>query len=297
MQTTRPTARFGELAADEWGAPDHRPTLVLMHGLTFDRQMWHATVAVLQVIDPGRHVLAVDLPGHGESAASINPRLGDGGRAIADGLQLRGIVAPVLVGHSAAAVDATFCSAEYPVSGIVNVDTPLRVEGFATVLRQLAARYDRDYPAMWHDVLLPSLRIAQLPEPAQRLLAAHSTPTRDVLAAGWDEVLDRPVAELASGCSRRSPDCGSRQRRTSLCSATNRHPAISPGWPRISPRPASRSGLGTRTSRSSPIRSGSPVCSPRLPTGRPRHRTRRSTHQGKERSSLTDDISVRLPRK
>lgn len=196
MQTTRPTARFGELAADEWGAPDHRPTLVLMHGLTFDRQMWHATVAVLQVIDPGRHVLAVDLPGHGESAASINPRLGDGGRAIADGLQLRGIVAPVLVGHSAAAVDATFYSAEYPVSGIVNVDTPLRVEGFATVLRQLAARYDRDYPAMWHDVLLPSLRIAQLPEPAQRLLAAHSTPTRDVLAAGWDEVLDRPVAEL-----------------------------------------------------------------------------------------------------
>lgn len=297
MQTTRPTARFGELAADEWGAPDHRPTLVLMHGLTFDRQMWHATVAVLQVIDPGRHVLAVDLPGHGESAASINPRLGDGGRAIADGLQLRGIVAPVLVGHSAAAVDATFCSAEYPVSGIVNVDTPLRVEGFATVLRQLAARYDRDYPASGTTCCCPRCGSRSCPNRPSVCSprTAHRLETFSPQAGTRYSTGRSPSS--TSGCSRRSPDCGSRQRRTSLCSATNRHPAISPGWPRISPRPASRSGLGTRTSRSSPIRSGSPVCSPRLPTGRPRHRTRRATHQGKERSSLTDDISVRLPRK
>jgi pimeloyl-ACP methyl ester carboxylesterase len=197
MHATRTTARLGELAADEWGAPDDRPTLVLMHGLSFDRYTWHATAAALQEIDPGRHVLAVDLPGHGESAAPANPRLGDGSRAIAHGLRQRGLTAPVLVGHSAAAVEATFYAVEYPVSGIVNVDTDLQVKGFAAMLRQLADRYERDYPAIWRDVLLPSLRIAQLPVSAQVLLAAHSTPTRDVLAAGWDEVIERPPGELA----------------------------------------------------------------------------------------------------
>lgn len=196
MHATCATTRLGELAADEWGVPDHRPSLVLLHGLTFDRHTWRPTIDALQGLDPGRHVLAVDLPGHGNSPASPSPRLGDAGRAVARGLRERGFDAPVLVGHSAAAVDATFYAAEYPARGVVNVDTVLQVEGFATMLRQLAARYGRDYPAMWRDVLLPSLRIAQLPEAAQRLLAAHSTPTPEIFAAGWDELLDEPVARL-----------------------------------------------------------------------------------------------------
>ncbi len=167
-----------------------------MHGLTFDRYMWHDTVDALQVIDPDRHVLAVDLPGHGQSAASAAPRLGDAGRAIAHGLGERGLGAPVVVGHSAAGVDATFYGAEYPVRGVVNVDALLQADRFAAMLVQLIARYGRDYPVIWREVMLPSLRIAQLPAAAQRLLATHSTPTAAVLAAGWDELVEQPVSDL-----------------------------------------------------------------------------------------------------
>ena len=70
MTTTtgsRQTGRFAGLAADDVGSSDDRPPLVLLHGMTFDRTMWRDIVPEMQRIDPGRRVLAIDLPGHGES--------------------------------------------------------------------------------------------------------------------------------------------------------------------------------------------------------------------------------------
>lgn len=196
MNLASNTIRLGGLAADEWGVPDGRPSLVLMHGLTFDRYMWHPTVDALQDIDPERHVLAVDLPGHGDSPAATTPQLGDGVRAIHAGLRERGLSAPVLVGHSAAAAEATFAIRDLAVSGVVNVDTDLDIGGGVAMLRQLAARYQRDYLAMWDEVLQPSLRMRQLPEPGQRLLAEHCTPTPEIFAAGWKELLDGSLPDL-----------------------------------------------------------------------------------------------------
>src|SRR2546430_15414805 len=62
------TTLFGTLAGDIIGEPGRRPPLVLLHGLTFDRTSWHPVLAELTALDPGRRVLALDLPGHGESA-------------------------------------------------------------------------------------------------------------------------------------------------------------------------------------------------------------------------------------
>ncbi len=70
------------------GRPDGRAPLVLLHGLTFDRVMWRPALDVLGQIDPRRQVLALELPGHGGSAAW--PR------------------------HSMAAVIATVYAARYP---------------------------------------------------------------------------------------------------------------------------------------------------------------------------------------
>src|SRR5271169_3225854 len=55
------------LAADDYGGSDDRAPLVLLHGLTFDRSLWRPSLAELYRIDPGRRVLALDLPGHGAS--------------------------------------------------------------------------------------------------------------------------------------------------------------------------------------------------------------------------------------
>ena len=59
-------AIVGGLAADDFGHPDHRPPIVLLHGLTFDRRMWRPALGELALLDPGRRAIAVDLPGHGE---------------------------------------------------------------------------------------------------------------------------------------------------------------------------------------------------------------------------------------
>jgi pimeloyl-ACP methyl ester carboxylesterase len=59
------TKLFSNLAGDLTGAPDRRPPLVLLHGLTFDRTMWRPALAHLAALDPGRPVLALDLPGTG----------------------------------------------------------------------------------------------------------------------------------------------------------------------------------------------------------------------------------------
>ena len=59
--------RLGGLAADQYGRADARPPLVLLHGLTFDRSMWEPALTELRRIDPDRQIIALDLPGHGES--------------------------------------------------------------------------------------------------------------------------------------------------------------------------------------------------------------------------------------
>ncbi len=63
------TTLFSNLAGDLTGEPDRRPPLVLLHGLTFDRTSWHPARAELATLDLGKQVLALDLPGHGESPA------------------------------------------------------------------------------------------------------------------------------------------------------------------------------------------------------------------------------------
>jgi pimeloyl-ACP methyl ester carboxylesterase len=113
-----PAARLlAGLAGSLEGDPDHRAPLILLHGLTFDRRMWRPALAELRKIDPGRQVLAVDLPGHGRSPAWPSYDL----EGIAEGVhravgeaKLR---PPVIAGHSAAAVVATVYAARYPTCG------------------------------------------------------------------------------------------------------------------------------------------------------------------------------------
>ena len=61
---------------------DTTTTYVLLHGLTFDHRMWDPVIGALPA---GRRVLALDLPGHGETPMRPEPGLApvvdpDGGR-------------------------------------------------------------------------------------------------------------------------------------------------------------------------------------------------------------------------
>jgi pimeloyl-ACP methyl ester carboxylesterase len=114
------TRTLAGLAADDYGHSDDRAPLVLLHGLTFDRSLWRPSLAELSRIDPGRRVLALDLPGHGASPGWPSYDV----QSLADGVhraaEEAGLQSPVVVGHSIAGIIATAYAAQHPTRGIIN---------------------------------------------------------------------------------------------------------------------------------------------------------------------------------
>src|SRR6476469_8854750 len=100
INATAPGSYAG-LAADDLGASDARPPLVLLHGLTFDRTMWRPALAELEAIDPGRRATALDLPGHGDSPDAPSYGLEATVERIRAAILEAGLRDPILVGHSA----------------------------------------------------------------------------------------------------------------------------------------------------------------------------------------------------
>jgi len=192
MKKTQPA-----LAGDLAGASDRRPPLVLLHGLTFDRTMWLPALAHLAEPDPARPVLALDLPGHGESPAWASYDM----EGLADGVHRAvdeaGLKAPVLVGHSVGGVIASVYAARYPARGVVNVDQPLQVEPFARLVQSLAGPLrGPGFAPVWEQ-FEASMGIGQLPQDAQDLLGSARYVRPDLVTGYWREGIDRPVEELA----------------------------------------------------------------------------------------------------
>ncbi|MBB4742505.1 pimeloyl-ACP methyl ester carboxylesterase [Actinoplanes octamycinicus] len=104
------------LVYDRWGRFG-RPVL-LLHGLFYDRTMWWPVAAEL---DGGCAAVAVDLPGHGDSAARPDlSGLVTDLAALVHRLDLHR--APVLVGHGAGAVLAHEFASRYVVQTVITVD-------------------------------------------------------------------------------------------------------------------------------------------------------------------------------
>ncbi|SDZ62181.1 Pimeloyl-ACP methyl ester carboxylesterase [Asanoa ishikariensis] len=190
------TELFGGLAADILGETDERAPLVLLHGLSFDRRQWSPMLAELARLDPGRRVLAVDLPGHGGSPARDSYGLDEVARAVRAAVVDAGLEAPVVVGHSLGGVLATVYAAAYPASRVINVDQPLLVGGFAAMLRQVEpVLRGPDYGRVWRS-MMDRMGVDLLPPEARPLVEAAGTPPRDLLLGYWHEVLTEPVERL-----------------------------------------------------------------------------------------------------
>ncbi len=103
--TTQPRSRFGQIAAITKGVG---PKVLLIHGVGLRAEAWAAQTDTLA---ENCHVMAVDMPGHGESSRlSADPELTDYSDAIAAILD----ESTVVIGHSFGAMIALDLAIRHP---------------------------------------------------------------------------------------------------------------------------------------------------------------------------------------
>ncbi len=181
------------IVGDVYGGTDERAPLVLLHGLSYDRRIWDPVLRELQ--DPGRHVLVIDLPGHGASEDPWAWQLADAATALHGVICEQDMDEPVVVGHSAGAVLAVAYAAQYPTNGVVNVDAVLRTEEFGAMLRAVAgALRGSGFEDIW-SMIAAGFGIEQLPEQAQRLVRSYGPPRQEVALGFWGDLIDRTPEE------------------------------------------------------------------------------------------------------
>ena len=194
IQATGQPVRIAGLAADDYGRSDGRPPLILLHGMPFDRTTWRDIIPELQRIDPGRRVIAIDLPGHGHSPDQPAYELDTIVEQIHQVAEEAGLTAPVLVGHSASGGFATAYAARHPSHGVVNIDSPLQIAPFITLLQSLGDRLrGPEFPVLWQQIFYASFHVELLPPPAQDLVRATCRPRQQVALGYWRQLIDQPA--------------------------------------------------------------------------------------------------------
>ncbi|GGK21761.1 alpha/beta hydrolase [Streptomyces camponoticapitis] len=196
MNGTQHTTLAG-LAVDIHGTSDARRPIVLLHGLSYDRRQWGPLLDELDAVDPGRLVLAVDLPGHGGSARRPTYHLDEVAGQVHEAATEAGFDTPVVVGHSLGGALATVYAAAHPAVAVVNIDQPLLVGPFRDVLLQAEpVLRSPAFGEVW-DMMLQGMRTDLLPPAARELASTATTPRQDLLLGYWDEVLTTPADVLA----------------------------------------------------------------------------------------------------
>ncbi len=183
------------MAADLYGLPDERPPLVLLPGLTFDRRIWQPVLDELARIDPGRQILSLDLPGHGDSPDQLPHSMGHVMDLVHQAVTETGLATPVVVGHSISGGTASLYAAQHPATGVINIDgLPDPV-----LLARLRAAEDQirggGFPDVWA-VMEQGFGTGLLPLAARELVVRTSRPQQDLVVSYWDELLGQAPDQM-----------------------------------------------------------------------------------------------------
>jgi len=177
--------------------PGMSSPLVLLHGLTFDRRHWEPLRRQLAAVDPGREVLALDLPGHGDAPSRASYRLAEVADVLHNQIAAAGLSEPpTVVGHSVSGVIATAYAARYPTRTVVNLDQILLPGPFAGIVR--AAEPELRGPgwrAVW-ERMVAGMGIEALAGEARQLAERATDPRPDLLLGYWDEVMHRTDQQI-----------------------------------------------------------------------------------------------------
>ena len=186
------------LAADSYGVDDERAPIVLMHGHSSSRKHWAPVIAELQQLDADRRIVAIDLPGYGESAAQLPHSFAHTNEVLRRAVDAAGFAAPVMVGHSGFGGQAVMYAAEHPTSGVVDVDAiPNELENMARGFHQMRSMIESDgIHEVWSGILANVFRLDEL-DPSTREFVLATTELRpDTLRSYWADMLSGDPAEL-----------------------------------------------------------------------------------------------------
>ncbi|MEU6347090.1 alpha/beta hydrolase [Streptomyces sp. NPDC046977] len=196
MNTGAAPLTYAGLHAERHGEADGRPPLVLLHGLSYDHRQWGPVLHELEICDPGRSVLVLNLPGHGESSLLDRHGHDDVAAVVYQAVSEAGLATPVVVGYSLGGAVATAYAATYPTHSVVNIDQPLRIAGFAEMLqRNEHVLRSPQYATIWGS-LLGRMGIDTLPPQARALARPAAVPPQELLLSYWEELLTTPLSEL-----------------------------------------------------------------------------------------------------
>lgn len=168
--------------------------VLLLHGLTFDRTSWRP---IIERLGRGVRTIAIDLPGHGETAGS--PRsLPDLAAAVHDLAFALGIDRPIVIGHSMSASIASIYGASYPTLGVVNVDQPLDIRPFAQLLRQIWPALSGPGFSSTFQRFQQSLGLENVPEPRRSRILDSQTIRPELVLGYWDQAKSTDPDQLHS---------------------------------------------------------------------------------------------------
>lgn len=191
------SASYAGLAADDLGRSDDRPPLVLLHGLTFDRQMWRPALADLEAVDPGRRALALDLPGHGDSPDAASYTIEALVERIHTAIGEAGLEDPVIIGHSASAATASVYAALHRTRGVITVEGTLNVGAFAGMAQSLEPMLrGPGFDDAWGRITANVFRLEEVAPDVRDFVLATSRPRQAIVLGYWQELFERTPREL-----------------------------------------------------------------------------------------------------
>lgn len=168
--------------------------LVLIHGITQSRHVWHP---LLRSLAENHRVLAVDLRGHGDSESCDPYAPADYASDVIETARSLGFSSPIVVGHSLGGIVATAYAAECPCAAVVNIDQPLRLSGFKEALTSIEPLLRGDESAFREtiDAVFTAMN-RPLPAAEQARILSHSRFDQAVVLGTWESVLGSSEAEL-----------------------------------------------------------------------------------------------------
>ena len=129
----------------------------------------------------------LDLPGHGDSPDQLPHTMERIVGLIHEATGEAGLATPVLAGHSQSGGFASVYAAQYPTSGVINVEASPDLWTFVQVIQGLAASCGGDVLEVWRK-MEQTFGLHLLPAETREFIMRHSRPRRDLLASYREDI-------------------------------------------------------------------------------------------------------------